>query len=291
MPTGAGVYALFEGTVLQLSPIPVAEIRLLSYGTTNLSSTRRFSISPAVSGRTIWDLDLHGPLNIHGPGSWQITPRGSRIDAVIEGWGPGGSSGGAGYSSNSPTDGTAGTATTFDGMVANPGAPSLAAVYSTNFQTISSAGGNGGTASGGDTNIAGTNGNAGTSTGGAGSYNPQGGNTSASSAPDGAPAQNGLQASTLNDPDTNSSNALIGLTRGGGATGASARVSDKNTWGASGAGGNGGYFAKTYNGSVLLDSTKTIVIGDSGNAGTASGNQNFGAANGAKGDTGWIRIS
>lgn len=37
-------------------------------------SVRRVRIEPAVGGRDIWDLDLHGPLNLGVAGSWVITP-------------------------------------------------------------------------------------------------------------------------------------------------------------------------------------------------------------------------
>jgi hypothetical protein len=290
-PNTPGAFVDTEIRVKTVQP-PVAFFRVLSVGSTNLSSTRRFSIVPAIAGRTIWDLDFHGPIDLHGPGSWTIKPLGERLDCVVRGWGPGGSTGAAGYSGNSPTSGGMGSATTFDGMIANPGAPSLAAIYSTNQQTIGTSGGAGGTASGGDTNINGTNGTNGSSTGspGSGNYNPKGGDASASSAPDGAALQSGLQASTAGDPDTNNSDALPGLERGGGATGAAARTGDKLTWAATGGGGTGGYFAKTYDANTTLTIAKTLVIGDSGAPGTANFSS-FGAAQGAKGDTGWARIS
>ena len=53
------------------------------------SSARRFSITPAVSGKSTWDLDVDGPLTLSTTGSWAIVPEGNfNVTATI--WGAGG---------------------------------------------------------------------------------------------------------------------------------------------------------------------------------------------------------
>ena len=63
---------------------------------------RRFTISPAVSGKTSWDLGADGPLELSTAGTWTITPA-SSYSIDIKMWGAGGSTalytGGAGGSS------------------------------------------------------------------------------------------------------------------------------------------------------------------------------------------------
>lgn len=64
---------------------------------------RSFSISPSVSGKSTWNLDVDGPLDLSTAGTWTITPT-SVFNMNIKTWGAGGSSsslysGGAGGSS------------------------------------------------------------------------------------------------------------------------------------------------------------------------------------------------
>lgn len=51
--------------------------------------TRAFTISPAISGKTIWSLDVDGPLNLGTGGTWVITPT-SNFTANTKIWGAGG---------------------------------------------------------------------------------------------------------------------------------------------------------------------------------------------------------
>lgn len=74
---------------------------------------RSFTISPSVSGKSTWDLDVDGPLNLPNSGSWTITTNTSaslQMSAKI--WGAGGGAqdnsnggggGGGGYSSGTLT--------------------------------------------------------------------------------------------------------------------------------------------------------------------------------------------
>lgn len=55
-------------------------------------STRTFSISPAVSGKSTWDLDSDGPLTLSSYGDWTIVPTAS-FDATVKIWGGGGGKG------------------------------------------------------------------------------------------------------------------------------------------------------------------------------------------------------
>ena len=50
---------------------------------------RVFQISPAVNGKTIWNLDTDGPLNLSTQGTWTITPL-STFTTNVKAWGEGG---------------------------------------------------------------------------------------------------------------------------------------------------------------------------------------------------------
>ena len=60
---------------------------LLGAGSSSVGRT--FSISPAVSGKSTWNLDVDGPLNISTAGVWDITPL-STFSAGTKSWGGGG---------------------------------------------------------------------------------------------------------------------------------------------------------------------------------------------------------
>jgi len=47
---------------------------------------RRFDISPAYSGKSVWDLDVDGPFAPTGAGIWTITPR-STFRTSVKAWG------------------------------------------------------------------------------------------------------------------------------------------------------------------------------------------------------------
>jgi hypothetical protein len=53
---------------------------------------RTFTISPAVSGKTTWNLDVDGPLTLSSYGDWTITPSGV-FAATVKIWGAGGGMG------------------------------------------------------------------------------------------------------------------------------------------------------------------------------------------------------
>jgi Tfp pilus assembly protein PilE len=56
--------------------------------------TGTFTISPAVSGKTTWNLNTDGPLNLGSAGTWTITPS-SAMSFSAEMWGAGGGKGGS----------------------------------------------------------------------------------------------------------------------------------------------------------------------------------------------------
>ena len=45
-----------------------------TYPGTAVVSSRTFAISPAVGGKSVWSLDVDGPLNLDSAGTWTITP-------------------------------------------------------------------------------------------------------------------------------------------------------------------------------------------------------------------------
>src|SRR3990167_7857353 len=81
---------------------------------------RIFNVSPAVSGKTTWNLDIDGPMTISTAGSWTITPH-SGLSANVKLWG-GGGGGDGGNAPSTDVAGTAGGNTTFAGMTAGGGA-------------------------------------------------------------------------------------------------------------------------------------------------------------------------
>lgn len=57
---------------------------------------RTFTISPAVGGKSVWNLDVDGALNLSSAGTWTITPIATfTVDAKV--WGAAGGSLGSGY--------------------------------------------------------------------------------------------------------------------------------------------------------------------------------------------------
>ncbi len=103
---------------------------------------RAFSISPAVSGKSTWDLDVDGPLTLVAAGTWTITPLATFLCSV-EMWGGGGGGGGAGSTSGS---GGSGGSSTIASLVAGGGSAGGNGVNNPGSL------GSGGIASGGDIN-------------------------------------------------------------------------------------------------------------------------------------------
>ena len=50
---------------------------------------RLLQISPAVNGKTVWNLDADGALNLSTQGTWTVTPLGS-FNVNVKAWGEGG---------------------------------------------------------------------------------------------------------------------------------------------------------------------------------------------------------
>lgn len=63
-----------------------------SNSVTPSAPTRAFTISPAVSGKTTWDLDTDGPLALSSYGDWTIVPL-TNFSASVKIWGAGGGRG------------------------------------------------------------------------------------------------------------------------------------------------------------------------------------------------------
>ncbi len=166
---GANSYALYELTVMSMSP-PRAGISLKVDGSTTSADEAQFSIDPPdpVTGRSLWNLAVHGPLVLEGPpaGSsdlqFKIVPLGPRLDAIFELVGAGGTSGTIDVSTPAnpatPSDTTI-TSTDHSGftpLVAQAGRSSTS--YRIDNGISLRPGGSGGTTSGADSS---TNGQAG----------------------------------------------------------------------------------------------------------------------------------
>ncbi|MDO8931441.1 MAG: hypothetical protein Q7U97_03525 [Rhodocyclaceae bacterium] len=158
---------------------------------------------------------------------------------VVEMWGPGGGSGGAGPSVGN--NGTDGTATTFNGLSAGGGLHGNGQAG-----TGQGASGNGGTASGGDIN---TNGIAGTT-------------TSTTSTGHGAPVDGGGDVTSDHTAGPGGQGGKPGTTPGGGASGAAWNGASFPVAGAS---GTGAYVKKTYvTGQLNVGSIIAAIVGTQG---------------------------
>lgn len=201
-------------------------------------SGRKFNISPAVSGRTSWDLDIDGTLTINA-GTYTFTPL-SAFACSIDMWGAGGN--------GSQSNGTTGGSTTFDGMTAGGGNKGATISSGTN-----SPGGSGGSASGGDTN---TNGNGG-GTGSKGLPNATGG--SGGSAPGGGSGGAGGVDTNSGSP---SSTGGAGGSPGGGGGGGSQYLGNSGSDSTGGGGGSGARVQKSILiGHFTPNTGLTIVVG------------------------------
>lgn len=117
---------------------------LTGFNVTSGEAPRAFTISPAVSGKTFWDLDIDGQFLITTAGTWTLTPEpGFFGDVTLRGAGGGGG--------GQAASGSGALQTTFAGLACNGGAGGIAAASG-------GSGGAGGAATGGDTNTAGGNG-------------------------------------------------------------------------------------------------------------------------------------
>lgn len=237
-------------------------------------ANRRFGVFPTISGKSVWDLDVDGPIQLSSTSNItiQITPLGAYLDCFVEFWGHGGASGGI-TPGNGIVNGGVGGAITFAGMTANPGAPNNGA-----------SGGAGGTASGGDVNQTGNEGgdadNLGTevtSGYGAASLASGGNQVVQSVSGDGTAKLNGIPGNAIE------------YHPGRGASGSAAKFLDsingQQRRNATGGGGSGGYCKKTFGpGALLGGQTYDLVIGARGSA--PSG----GITSGGQGAHGRIRI-
>lgn len=208
-------------TTIQFTNIDRQGIIIPEAQPTSQDTRRGFIVSPAVSGKTEWDLDVDGPCTLDGGGAWTIQPF-PLFAATIELWGPGGCAGVA-TTTAVGAPGNAGTATTFGSMIAEPGNPTFGATTAARL----SAGVAGGIASGGQINTNGAPSTSGTAvgtvgTGGAGGASPNGGASN--------PA-----------PGSNQS-GVVGNAPGGGGCGAS--FNDAGG-GIASAGGSGGAYVRT----------------------------------------------
>lgn len=216
--------------------------------------TRSFSVSPAVSGKTLWNLDTDGPCTFL-PGVYSITPR-SIFSASVALWGSAGGSGGVGTAT--VTNGSAGSATTFttEGTTMSAGGGG-----GSNSKTSNSVGnpGAGGTATGGDVNTSGSTGTSGVT--GSTSTSGSGGNAAAPGGGTGAAgASAGAGVTTAGAQGTAPGGGSSGAVHGN-ATGSARR--------AAGGSGGGARCQRTFAAGVLtVDATYTLVVATGGAKGT-----------------------
>ncbi len=235
------------------------------------AATRSFTLSPAIAGKTTWDLDVDGPCTFP-VGVYTVTPL-AGFAGDVEIWGPGGGSGGAGITTGDATSGTTSTSSSFTtgGTVMSVGAGTRSVLRINN---TASAGVAGGSASGGDVNTVGTTGGtsviAATCIGGDGGSSPNGGATQP-----GASAGDGVIVA-----------GVAGNAPGGAASGpvkGSATAADRR---AVGGPGGGGYCKRTFSVDELavgVARTMTITAGGAGGTGNV--------ANGAAGADGRGKIT
>lgn len=255
-----------------------------------LFGRRAFNISPSVSGKSVWDLDNDGPLNLGAGGTWTITPLSSFM-TVAKAWGAGarsafGAGGAGGYAtgrvllvsglSYTLYVGATGAASAVGGSIAG-GAPGGGntnvgafpngqggAGYSGLHLTVAGtavliAGGGGGGGHGGAGGAGGgTNGEAGATF--SGTVGGGGGTQSAGGAGGGhGDAGSSLQGGSCSSP------AVMGGGGGGGyfGGGASGEVAGGS---AGGGGGGSGYFNPGYVVSGTLTAGSGTTPGNSGDS-------------------------
>lgn len=268
---GAGSYALYELTVMEMSPAR-AGITLEVDGSTTSDDEKQFSIDPPdpVTGRSVWNLAVHGPLVLDGPVSgagdfeYTITPLGPRLDCVLALQAPGGTSGSIFQSNENVVHPDAPNASTFTSpdhvgfntLTANPGARSNSVYYSNGSHT---SGGAGGTASG--TGATATSGSAGGDHVGDHFSNPW---TLRAGKGGDSPAATGPTPSVLaSSPTSNRAKAgVAGTDPGAGAAGAAIAGIGVSTFfnSTTGGAGGGGKITETYDTFTPLNNGKHYVI-------------------------------
>jgi hypothetical protein len=218
-------------------------------------SPRIFTISPAVSGRGVWDLDVNGPLSITTEGSWTIVPSYSFAAAFnIKG------AGGTNRSYNSAVGGPGGLTTATFNFISGS---SYVAIVGSNASDTQTPGAYGGGGTGGSASAPGgagggysglflnsvTQGNAilmagggggayGQDTGGPGGTNGVGGNGGGSSGVAGTGNGSGGAGTQLAGGGAGGGNG--GATAGSALQGGNGGVRSTNE--GCGGGGGGGYF-------------------------------------------------
>lgn len=236
---------------------------------TPITGINGFYIDPDPGAATagLWDLDVDGALTLSTAGVWTITPL-PLFNADVELYGPGGSSGALWLGSGgSLIPASAGVDTTFAGMRAKAGGVSLGGDDDAN---ISTAGGVGGVASGGDVN---TNGNAGED--GNSDSDNKGGDGAAAPGPAG-----GAAVSALAVP----ADGVVGNAPGGGAAGPGSAGFPWLIF--IGGGGSGAYVKTTYAvGTLAAGTPYTLTVGGPGAAGSVTGSPSV-KQNGAQGAVG-----
>jgi hypothetical protein len=224
MSMAAGTQSLFEGGM-----------RMQAQGMDGRKKgVRVFQISPAVSGKTIWNLDTDGPLNLASQGSWTLTPL-SSFGVNVKAWGEGGAirnsgPGGGGAFAGGVVQFLGGETITLGvGQNRGPGGPFgpdgggwTGLLRTVSLIAVLIAGGGGG---GGTSTAAVIGGPGGWPTGTAGITDPAGNDAGGQPGTQSAPGNGGA-----NGGGTNGTNGSPGSGRQGGTGG----------WG--GAGGGGGYF-------------------------------------------------
>jgi hypothetical protein len=195
-----------------------------SPGLLSASSARIFAISPAVGGKSTWNLDVDGDLTIPTAGTWTITAT-TNFRATATLWSGGGAGGGNGGGTAADQAGDGG-ASSFDSMSITGGDGAQNARPPSSIFTGAKGSGKG-IATGGDTDTNGIDGTDGARSG----SNGHGGN--GAGAPDG-----GGDA-----PGPNTSGAVVGpagTAPGGGGAGAGAGTGFNPANAAAGGGGQSG---------------------------------------------------
>lgn len=147
---------------LSLSGIKPSGATMAELSLSGSAGQRLVAVSPAVGGKTTWNLDVDGPLALSTAGTWIVTPTGP-VGLNLKLWGAGG--GGGGFDAAPVYSGTGGGGSFVNG-------------YYRADQAITLVVGGGG--AGGASNAVGTGGGAGGSNGGgkggsAGTYGSSGG--------------------------------------------------------------------------------------------------------------------
>lgn len=251
VPAGGSCLVTFHFTPVTLGVINLSNIAPVGSSPSNtlaLSGSgvqRVLAISPAVSGKTSWNLEVDGPLPLSAAGTWTLTPA-TAMGLNVKLWGAGG--GGGGFDGNASYAGKGGGGAYVSGLYRAAKSTAISALVGGGggygFSSVTGTGGGAAGSNGGGTGAnAGTSGTSGAGGGGGGRTELLVGATQVACAGGGGGGGgDGNTATNLN----NNGNYFTGYTASKSGGNAPNRSGDGGGNGGGGGGCNGGAASANY---------------------------------------------